>query len=64
MNMLSMTPAALLHFLALATQHNLTDEETLLTVRAACGDRRSCISLMDVEAAIADVLATRMAHVA
>jgi len=59
MNMLSMTPAALLHFLTLATQHALTDTETHAAVRAACGERRECIALVAVEVAIADVLATR-----
>lgn len=64
MNLLSMTPAALLLFLTLATQHGLTEEETRAAVRLACGQRCSCVSLADVEAAIANVRAARMAYVA
>ena len=63
MNIVSMTPAALLHFLDMASRHELTDEETCAAVRASCSDRRTCVSLVDVETAVSNVLATRVEHI-
>lgn len=65
MNILAMTPVALLHFLTLTIQHDLTDDETRAAVRLACGGKgRVGVGLAEVEQAISDVLAARMAHVA
>jgi len=64
MNLLSMTPAALLHFLELAPRYALTDEETRVTVRLACGERRERVALATVERAVSDVLAIHTANVA
>ena len=61
---LSMTPAALLRFLSLAVQHDLSDDETLIAVRVACGGRGGHAALGDVEEAVTGVLADRVGAVA
>ena len=56
-----MTPAALLHFLTLASQHTLTEGELLAALRSTRGQRHEAeaVALAAVETAVAGVLALR-----
>lgn len=59
---LQITPAALLHFVALAAQYALTEDElthALRTVREVCP--MGAVAVATVEAAVAAALATRAA---